>query len=102
VTSKSDLKRYDQLLRIGCSCCNMIGLYRPGDIHHIVSKGYRRLSGGNKSTIMLCEWHHRAVGPKGSRDVLGPSLADGSKPFVAFWGTERSLLKKVNSMIGVK
>ena len=31
--------------------------------------------------------------------LLGPALADGKKPFVARWGTERELLDRVNREI---
>jgi hypothetical protein len=99
--SKADLARYRKLQDIGCICCLILGIPGvPGDIHHIVDKGYRRLSGGNKSTLCLCEFHHRGNGNGNS--FFGPSLADGSKPFHAFFGSQRELLAKVNGMISTQ
>src|ERR1700679_2321884 len=97
--SKKDQKRFDDLVSLGCICCNILGVYSPPDIHHILSGGRRM---GNEHTIPLCSWHHRAAAPKGAKDAFGPSLADGSKPFVDWWGTEASLLDKVNRLIDGK
>jgi hypothetical protein len=102
MSSKSDQRRYDALQKYGCACCRIIGFHNPGDIHHVVTNGYRRLSGGNKSTICLCPYHHRGI-TDGSAFVtrLGPSLAHGSKAFEAHWGSQESLLARVNEEIGV-
>lgn len=98
MTSKADLKRYRKLQDLGCICCYILGLPGvPGDIHHVVENGYRRLSGGNKSTLCLCPFHHRGVGNGNS--FFGPSLADGSKPFHRYWGTQGELLAKVNELL---
>lgn len=104
MTSKSDLKRYDALQRIGCVCCKLLGFHNHGDIHHIVSSGYRRLSGGNNSTVVLCPYHHRGIIPQGMdrQEVelnFGPSLANGSKPFHARFGTQAELLARTNEVI---
>lgn len=85
---------YQQILRnSGCVCCRQIGEYRPAEIHHIV-EGRKRL--GQHYVVPLCDWHHRAVPPGDMRpseatDLLGPSLANGKRPFVERWGTEKEL-----------
>ena len=94
MTSKRDLARYARLVRYGCVCCKLLGIYSIPEIHHLVDKGYRKHSGGNQATLPLCPAHHRG----GSAErAMGPSLADGSKPFAAHWGTQRELLAMVNA-----
>ena len=93
VTSKRDLARYDQLVKLGCICCYNLKLYSAPDMHHILSGG-RRI--GNQATIPLCPYHHRGVD---RRHDVGPSLADGSRIFARYHGTERDLLKQVNELI---
>ena len=93
--SKKDQARFRALQDLGCICCNILGVYSPPDIHHILSGGRRM---GNEYTIGLCPHHHRGMG-KEATELFGPSLADGSKPFVDWWGTEASLLDKVNRLI---
>ena len=107
--TKADLARYARLLEHGCVCCRILNPppIRGGrvEMHHIISHGYRSHSGGNLSTIPLCSWHHRSEPPsivlskRETRMLLGPALADGKKPFVARWGTERELLDRVNREI---
>lgn len=99
MTSKRDLKRYSKLVEYGCVCCKILGVYSVPEMHHIVDRGYRKHSGGNASTIPLCPPHHR--GHSTPIDI-GPSLANGSKPFAAHWGTERELLAMVDADIGAK
>ena len=55
--------RMNMLASSPCICCKMEGVSQPSktEIHHIVDKGYRRLSGGHDSTIGLCSWHHRGI-----------------------------------------
>jgi hypothetical protein len=95
-------RRYYFLQRIGCIACLMDGQPgEPADMHHIVDKGYRRLSGGDKATIPLCPWHHRGLPPSGfseasARESFGPSLALHKRGFVARYGTERELLARVD------
>ena len=103
MTSKRDLARYRKLQEIGCICCCILGIPGvPGDIHHIVDKGYRRLSGGNSSTLCLCPYHHRHASAAGADSRYGPSLAHGSKLFAARWGSQRELLARVNDMLSAK
>ena len=107
MTSKSDQRRYDALVEYGCVACRIMGWYAQPDMNHLVDKGNRKASGGNKSTIPLCVWHHRAVLPNGHTNVtataaFGPSLALNKRAFIQRFGTERELLAKVNSEIGGK
>ena len=97
MTSKADLARYRRLQEIGCMACRELGFNGiPGDIHHLVDKGNRKASGGNKATIVLCPYHHRGAGWVSGG---GPSLAHGSKPFNAAFGSQRELLAKANKLI---
>jgi hypothetical protein len=106
MTSKSDQRRYDALHRYGCVACRIDGRFSQGDIHHLVDKGTRKLSGGNKSTILLCLWHHRGRPPEGyqiekATESFGPSLKHQSKAFRERYGSQRELLDKVNSEMGL-
>jgi hypothetical protein len=106
MTSKADLRRYDALQRYGCVACRIDGYHSPGDIHHIVDKGYRKHSGGNQSTIPLCPWHHRGVPPMGHTNVtashsFGWSMALNPRQFKLKYGEQRFLLDKVNREIAL-
>lgn len=99
---KKDRVRFAALQRIGCICCWMEGHpYIPADMHHITWAGRRQ---GHEATLPLCPWHHRAVppfgyGPQTARAVLGPSLAESKRAFIARYGTEEDLLERVNQMV---
>lgn len=94
-----------RLQDIGCICCSLEGIKNvPADMHHIVDKGYRRLSGGDKATLPLCPWHHRGDPPPGfSEDTAihhaGPSLKLHKRKFIQRYGTERELLVEVDRRI---
>lgn len=85
-----------------CVCCYQLRLpsYCP-EIHHLLSGNRRR---GHLYTVGLCQWHHRSVAPEGwtaaaMRTRFGPSLAAGSKPFHAEFGSDEELLALQNSLI---
>lgn len=105
MTSKRDQARYDKLHRIGCVACRKKGLgWRAVDIHHIVDKGYREHSGGNRATLPLCEYHHRGVPAhecltREMYEIFGPSLALKKREFKRVFGTERELLAEVDQLI---
>jgi hypothetical protein len=80
---------------LGCIACNMQGRYAEPDIHHLVSLGPRN----HQRTIPLCPAHHRGVFH--DEAVHGPSLANGSKPFREYFGTDEFLLAKVNLELGL-
>lgn len=101
----NDERRFMRLQDLGCICCLKEG-YKdvPVDVHHLVDKGYRKHSGGHRSTLPLCPWHHRGVPPSGfSEDTAvfyaGPSLALHKKRFIQTYGTERELLAEVDARI---
>lgn len=100
MTTKRDLSRFDKLQRLGCIACHQLGFYSAADVHHVLSGGRRT---AHKDTIPLCPFHHRGVIPQGwkseVRERMGPSLANGSKPFHAQFGTQQELLNKVNELI---
>lgn len=104
MASKADLTRYDHLRRIGCLACLKDGRRSDIDVHHIVDKGYRSLSGGNRATLPLCPWHHRGQPPSSLRPseahvVYGPSLALQKREFIKRYGSERQLLAEVDALI---
>ncbi|WP_313217518.1 Ref family recombination enhancement nuclease [Stenotrophomonas sp.] len=76
----------------------------PGcDYHHLLSGG-RRI--GHMSGIGLCGWHHRGIVGFGCthqemRDHYGPSLAEGSKPFHAAFGSDSELIARQDQMLGI-
>ena len=47
--------------------------------------------------VGLCAWHHRGVPENFShaeaREILGPSLAEGSRPFHDEFGSDEELLE---------
>jgi len=86
----------------GCICC-LIELRDAGyeeisltTIEHVTDRG-RRLEDEHQATIGLCPWHHLGVPWSGmqSRDMtgtLGPSLANGRRPFEEHYGDEVHVL----------
>lgn len=97
--TKDHRARFRALQDHGCVACRLEGDgYREPDIHHIVKDG-RRL--GHDYTIPLCPWHHRGVPAQNGEILHGPSLATRPRSFVVKYGTEKSLLDRVNRRIGV-
>lgn len=104
MTSKADKQRFDKLHRIGCIACRKNGQFSDIDVHHLVDRGYRKHSGGNKATLPLCPHHHRNQPPDGWRPseayaFYGPSLAKHKREFIARYGSERELLAEVDQLI---
>ena len=116
--TKAEQARMDAMKEMGqCVACYQIGIHGRGhiEIHHLLS-GNKRI--GHMATVSLCVWHHRGVLP--DRIVLdddsevnyryapaseipgwiGPSLAHGSKPFRAKFGSDAELLALQNALIG--
>lgn len=101
--TKGEAKHIDQIKHGPCVCCwinqYLLGLGRADqdgcDAHHTLSGGRRR---GHSATLGLCPWHHRGVRPERFATdakaiaALGPSLAGGSKPFRAVYGTDDDLM----------
>lgn len=100
--TKAEAARLERITAGECVCCHLnhdLGrlraAFRGCDAHHLLSGGRRR---GHMFTIGACPWHHRGVRPfremtdKEASDLYGPSLAHGSKPFHAMYGTDNELL----------
>ena len=95
--TKAERAHMDRIKDRGvCVCCWQRGYRIAGlvEIHHLLSGNKRR---GHLFTVGLCAWHHRALPPFGWGDAeaeyeLGPSLANGSKPFRAVFGSDDDLM----------
>lgn len=90
----------DTVKRLGCLCCIARGYPHDPDgpaveAHHLLSGGIRR---GHEHTVGLCAWHHRGrLIVQGwthahHRELLGPSLAEGSVPFHEAFGDDDALM----------
>jgi hypothetical protein len=102
--TKMQVKRFEAIKESGCICCRLSSVApQYPEIHHLLSGGRRR---GHDETIGLCAWHHRGVKPdyyqtkREVRALMGPSLAEGSKPFHAEYGSDDQLLQIQNELIG--
>ena len=103
--NKAEQARFDKMKEQGiCMACYQIGIkgWQYIEIHHLLS-GNKRI--GHMATVSLCSWHHRGVQHEGLSRVdmlesFGPSLAHGSKPFRAEFGTDKELLDMQNEFLG--
>lgn len=103
--TKAESARFEAIKSLGCIACLKLRLPMqcgPTEAHHLLSGGRRR---GHMDSIPLGQWHHRAVQWKtmNSRQMtefFGPSLAKGSKPFHAAFGSDTELLEMTNQLIG--
>jgi hypothetical protein len=98
--------RLEQLASMPCIACAKEDCEQPNrtEVHHLVDKGTRKLSGGHDATIPLCGWHHRGEPMAGmsTADMAfyhGPSFALSKKSFVELYGTERELLAEVDAAL---
>ena len=105
----ADRKRLDLIHGMRCVACEIDGYGTQAgrtEAHHIVDKGYRRLSGDHQATIPLCSHHHRGEpftdwSKARMALVYGPSLAYSKREFVKRYGSERELLAKVDQRLQV-
>jgi hypothetical protein len=101
--TKAEQARFDKLKEMGqCVACYQRGIHGWGyvEIHHLLS-GNKRI--GHLATVGLCGFHHRGVSELPRAEaiaVFGPSLAHGSKPFRAEFGTDAELLAIQNALLG--
>jgi hypothetical protein len=110
MSSKADQARFDKLRELGCIACRIARHVFPcghTEIHHLVDKGNRKLSGGHLATIPLGRWHHQGIPlmdrtKRYMRLTYGPSMREQSRAFRATYGTQRELLARVNVAIGAK
>ena len=104
--TKAEQARFDKMKDMGaCMACkqqNWKG-WQPIEIHHLLSGNKRR---GHIFTVSLCSWHHRGVYQSGHghdkqtlTKLLGASLANGSKPFHAEFGSDDELLAMQNEIL---
>jgi len=105
--TKAEQERFDRIKEGPCIACLQRGIDLSGqglvEVHHLLSGG-RRI--GHMATVGLCAWSHRAVPFWGMtheemRDHYGPSLAEGSRPFHAEFGSDAELLEMQNGILGV-
>lgn len=103
--TKAEAERMAAIKSGPCVCCHMRGQGSVWpDVHHLLSGNRRR---GHQFTIGLCAWHHRGfVAAPYSRqwmtERLGPSLAHGSKPFRAEFGSDDELLAYQDRLLGLR
>ena len=109
--TKAEKARMDAMkeMRI-CMACYLNGSKerRYIEIHHLLS-GNKRI--GHLASVSLCVWHHRGITWDSESDAFrtvakmteayGPSLAHGSKPFRARYGSDAELLALQNEFLGV-
>jgi len=98
--NKAESAHVDLVKRAGCVCCIAQGFpHNPDTVveaHHLLSGGLRI---GHGATVGLCAFHHRGrVVVQGwtlaeHRERLGPSLAEGSVPFHAYFGDDATLAR---------
>lgn len=100
--------RQDRARELGCIACKIEWGEKEGpaamppEIHHLTRTG-RQI--GQDETVCLCQWHHRGICAPDERSSAmslwwGPSLAKGSKPFHARYGSNDELLAYQNKLIG--
>jgi hypothetical protein len=104
--TKAEQARFDKMKEMGiCMACYQHSKNTRWafiEIHHLLS-GNKRI--GHMATVSLCGWHHRGVCHASKSictELLGPSLAHGSKPFRAEFGTDKELLELQNIMLGAR
>lgn len=93
--TKAHLARRAAIHAGNCVAMEQLGIDISGSgavqWHHVAGKKRHDL------TVGLSCWHHQAIPLPGythqqCRDLFGPSLAEGSKPFHARFGTNAELL----------
>jgi hypothetical protein len=100
--TKADEARRTRIHAGHCMACIQRGIDLRGQglvqWHHTAGKKRHDLTCG------LCTWHHMARPFDGShadmRTKYGPSLAEGSKPFHAEFGSNAELLARQNDYLG--
>lgn len=109
--TKSEKRRMTILKEnVPCIPCLMIGKKRLPSIQHTVSGMTRD---GHQSTYSSCDWHHfgyplenwenlpgNAGGAKqATSGLLGPSFANGRRPFEEFFGREALLVSIASRLV---
>jgi hypothetical protein len=102
----ADRRRWGRFPDIGCVACRMDGRRNPNtQVHHLNRGGMAgRERIGHQATIPLCPYHHQGIPPEPfsaqwARENIGPSLAEGSKPFRERYGNDACLLAWTNEWL---
>ena len=88
--TKAEKERIRQALQLGCC---VTGQTSGVEIHHLLSGGKRM---GHWYTIVLAKGLHQKYLPRVT------SLADGSKPFTAAYGSQQSLWLATQRRLGLE
>ena len=100
--TKGDNARFDAIKRGPCIACLQRGIDLTGqglvEVHHLNGRKH------HDQTVGLCMWSHRGRVFEGythqqMREIYGPSLAEGSKPFHEAFGSNSELLARQNEML---
>lgn len=103
--TNADVKRRRLIHAGNCMACAQRGidLTNSGYVqwHHTAGKKRHDLTCG------LCQWHHVGrpmyeMTHQQCRDYYGPSLAEGSKPFHAEFGSDQHLLEMQNEILAAE
>lgn len=103
--TKADLERRAAIHAGHCMACIQRGIDLRGQglvqFHHTAGKKRHDLTCG------LCIWHHMGRvfdfhSHEEMRSHYGPSLAEGSKPFHAEFGSNAELLRRQNEYLEAK
>ena len=86
----AERKWMQQVADYGCVACEIDGLTRPAEIHHIRKHTGMGLRPSHFDTIPLCSGCHRT-------NKISVHL--GKREFVKRYGTEQEILEKVNREI---
>lgn len=91
----AEWERMSQLKMIGCIPCWKLGFRGVCAAADHTKSGNKRV--GHAATYANCDWHHQAIPFAGMTHKQceaerGPSKANGSKPFHAYFGSEQELL----------
>jgi hypothetical protein len=103
--NKAEAARRDACKAGNCMACEQRGKNVKGmglvQWHHLNGKKK------HMETVGLCIWHHMGQpfdfhSHAEMREEYGPSLAEGSKPFHAEFGSNAELLKRQNEYLETK
>lgn len=106
--TKADEARRTKIHAGNCIACAQRGIDLAGtgyvQWHHLAGK---TKPGCHQKTISLCLWHHQGrpidiLTHAECREYYGPSLAEGSKPFHAEFGSDAALLARQNRALGLE
>lgn len=101
--TKREAERFALMRDFGCILCDMLGIGRAGEIHHLTVGGkHGQKRRGHRFTICACEYHHRGVDWSDGTLNLGPSYALQPRAFRERFGSDDELLALQDELIGWK